>query len=177
MYRPHARVAQLAAGLGSSGLQRGGVFKLGYYAMAGHFAVGVAGRSYLQLGAQHQRVGKLPDGAHGRIGNCAIVAADKIHHAKADGLHPRVRGNGKGVVHGEGRFAQHMNGQIGAASGVNQLHGYFHIGHGIDFRNHQMAQLLPHRGHDGFNIQRKARVVDRMHAHRHAALHASDLHV
>src|SRR5438105_7798656 len=61
---PHARVAELAAGLVGRLGDRLAVAELGDDAVRRRLAVGMAGGGDLELGAQHQRVGELACGAH-----------------------------------------------------------------------------------------------------------------
>ena len=90
MDAPHAGVSQLTRCPGSSVLHGGGIRKLGDHAVRRHLAVGMTGRSDLQLGTHHQRVRKLPF----RVMPCAGMAppwADTKSMSPNSTLHARVR--------------------------------------------------------------------------------------
>ena len=135
----------------------------------------MAGRSDLQLGADHERVRKLADaqglgrgvGVHGAGRNRAAVGRDKVHQAKTQRQDTRVRGNGKSLVHRAGRFDQHMQRQGPGATAferrcVNGAHCGVNVRHGLNLGNHQVAKHVARAADNCRNILRKGRVVDRM---------------
>ena len=172
---PHAGVAQLAAGPHRSALHGGQVTEFGDDAMRRHFAIGVASRGDFKLGTQHQRMTELTAAAHGISRNCAIVARDKIHQTKADGLNPRMCRQFKGVVHRPRRLDQHMQWQRERGT-TDRRQGFFHlqqISRRLHFRNHQMTQAMTGLTDDAGDVGLKSGVVQRMHANRHAGLGSS----
>ena len=134
--------------------------------------MGVTSRRNLQLGAHHQRVGELAGRAHGGRRDGAMVAGDKVHEAKADGLHTRVRSNVKGVVHGPGRLQQHMDGQLGgrAPQAQKRRMDLLHIGQRFHLGDHQVAQAVRRLPGNGGQVARKSRVIHRVYAGGHAGL-------
>ncbi len=99
------------------------------------------------------------------------MGRDKIHQAKAQRLHARVRGNVKGPVHRQGRFDQHVQGQISATGGIQHSRGTRHVVHGLHLGHHQVRQMRPGRAHDVCNIGVESRMVHRVNPHAHTLAH------
>ena len=87
----------------------------------------MTGRCNLQLGLYHQRMAELSVHLHGLGWNGARVAGDEIHQSKADRGHARMRCNGVGAAHGQGRLQQNMQRNVAAPGGINLLGGAIHI--------------------------------------------------
>ncbi len=137
--------------------------------MRRHLGPGVAGGSDLQLGAHHQRMVELADGAHGAERDGAAVRRDEVHEPEGQRLDPRVRRDGKGFVQRAVCFHQRVQRDRRTAECVDVLRGALHVGQTLRLGQHQVGRRARRTQHDRRHVV-EARVRHRQQAHADAAV-------
>ena len=166
---PHAGVTELACGFLCGQANGFGAFEFSDHTVRRHFAVGVTSAGDFQLGAHHQRVGKLALYSHAIGRNCAGMGRDKVHQTKTDGLHTWMGGNFKCAVHGRRRFNQHMQRHIGRMRLGQCGLCAVHIVDRLDLGHHDVRQHATGRARNLGHVGIKTRVVHRVDTNSNAS--------